>query len=167
MRKFFAVLAACLIAATANAATPLPGAISISGGGNAGSVPPAELAQWPAVQVNAMFGTANGVLKASFTGPLLWIVLCDARAVDPTKPRALVRAYAVITGADGYSTVLALGEIAPMFEGKQVILAETMNGKPLPPGQFRLIVPGDQRGGRDVKNVTRITVLTIPATKPQ
>ncbi len=162
MRKIFAILAACLIAATADAAAPLPGAIAVSGGGNAVSVPPAELAQWPAVQINAMFGTDHGVLKATYTGPLLWTVLCDSRAVDPTKPHALVRAYAVITGADGYSAVLALGEIAPMFEGKQIILAETMNGKSLPPGQFRLIVPGDQRGGRDVKDVTRITVFTVP-----
>jgi len=162
MRKIFSILAACLFAASAGAATPPPGAIAISGGGNAVSVPPAELAQWPSVPINAMFGTDHGVLKAGFSGPLLWTVLCDSRAVDPTKPAALVRAYAVITGADGYSAVLALGEIAPMFEGKQVIMAETMNGKPLPPGQFRLIIPNDQRGGRDVKDVTRIEVFKVP-----
>jgi hypothetical protein len=88
--------------------------------------------------------------------------LCDTRAVNPAAPRGLVREYAVITGSDGYDAVLALGEIAPMFAGKQVILADIMNGKVLPPGNDRLIVPGDQRGGRSVRDVIKIAVLTAP-----
>ena len=33
-----------------------------------------------------------------------------------------------ITGADGYSAVVAVGEIAPEFAGHQVQLADSMNG---------------------------------------
>jgi hypothetical protein len=41
--------------------------------------------------------------------------------------REQVSQSVVILGRDGYRAVLALGEIAPEFEGKQVILAERMD----------------------------------------
>jgi DMSO/TMAO reductase YedYZ molybdopterin-dependent catalytic subunit len=46
-----------------------------------------------------------------------------------------------------------------------VILAEQMNGKPLGPDHFRLVVPGDQRGGRSVRDVVSITIETL-SSKP-
>jgi hypothetical protein len=160
MFRYISVFVAFLLVSAA-AASP-PGGITVSGPGVPSAVIPQELAGWPPVTVDAAFGTDHGVLKASFTGPLLWTVLCDTRAVNPAAPRGLVREYAVITGSDGYDAVVALGEIAPMFEGKQVILADIMNGKALPPGNDRLIVPGDQRGGRSVRDVIKIAVLTAP-----
>jgi hypothetical protein len=161
MRIYLAALLVSL-AGAASAATPPPGAITVTGPGVATELLPAEIANWPTMHLNVMFGTDKGVLKAGFTGPLLWTVLCDTRAVDPTQPRALVRDYVVVTGGDGYSAVVALGEFAPMFEGKPVILADAMNGKPLAPGDFRLIIPGDQRGGRSVRDVVKIELLAVP-----
>jgi hypothetical protein len=38
----------------------------------------------------------------------------------------------VILGRDGYRAVLALGEIAPEFGAKQVILAERMASRSMP-----------------------------------
>ena len=54
--------------------------------------------------------------------------------------------------------LLALGEIAPEFEGKPVLLAERMNGVALGEGHWRLIVPGDRHGGRAVRDVATITL---------
>jgi hypothetical protein len=63
-----------------------------------------------------------------------------------------------ITGADGYTALIALGEIAPQFEGKKVLLDHEMNGFSLPGRALRLIVPGDGLGGRSVRDVVRIDV---------
>jgi len=40
-----------------------------------------------------------------------------------SEPRTRLRHTIVVTGRDGYAAVLALAEIDPEFEGKQVVLA--------------------------------------------
>ncbi len=115
----------------------------------------AELAELPVTRVT--FATDHGQRQAAFEGPLLWTVLEHAAALDP-KPRVLVRQTVLITGSDGYTAVLALGELSPEFEGKQVILAEREDDKPLGPAHLRVIVPGDTRGGRSVHDVVSLTV---------
>ena len=79
-------------------------------------------------------------------------------AVDPAKPRRQAGQTVLVTGQDGYAAALAIGEISPDFEGKAVILAESMNGQPLGSSHLRLVIPGDRKGARDVRDVVRITV---------
>jgi len=76
----------------------------------------------------------------------------------------MLRWYAVVTGTDGYQAVIAWGEIAPGFENKSVLVAYAQDGQPLSQadGMARLVVPGDQRGGRYVNNVRTITLLHAP-----
>jgi len=114
-------------------------------------------------KVRVAFLTEHGVHAASFEGPLLWTVLQKAGAVDPAKHRDQVSQWIVIIGRDGYRAVLALGEIAPEFEGKQVLLAERMDGQPLGVDHLRIVVPLDKRGGRSVREVTRIEVTAVPS----
>ena len=102
-----------------------------------------DVANLPAIQVPVAFGTEHGARRAVFDGPLLWAVLDRAHVVDPGKPGEQVRQIVSLTGRDGYTAVLGLGEISPDFEGKQVILAERMDGKPLGPDHLRVVVPGD------------------------
>lgn len=149
----------CLIGPVAPAAPP-PG-VAIS----AGTQPPvlfsaAQIAQLPQVPLAVAFGTGHGPFSARFAGPLLWTLLIRAHAIDPAQLKLFARAYIAITGADGYVAVIALGEIAPSLEGKPVILADAMNGKPLAPGDLRIIIPGEHHGARDVRNVVRIALLT-------
>ena len=91
----------------------------------------------------------------------MWTVLQKAGVVDPAMHREQVSQSVVILGRDGYRAVLALGEIAPEFEGKQVILAERMDDQPLDAEQLRIIVPLDKRGGRSVREVARIEVSAV------
>jgi DMSO/TMAO reductase YedYZ molybdopterin-dependent catalytic subunit len=108
----------------------------------------------------------HGEHKAQFEGPLLWSLLDRAGAVDASKPGGQVRQTVLITGSDGYTAVLALGEISPEFAAKPVILADRMDGHPLGPEHLRLIVPGERRGGRSVRDVVRISVNSIaPAAR--
>jgi hypothetical protein len=54
--------------------------------------------------------------------------------------------------------VIALAEIAPQFAGRPIQIADSANGAPLPQQALRLIVPGDRRGGRSVRDVVRIDI---------
>ncbi len=121
-----------------------------------------DLARLPTVKIDVAFLTEHGERRASFEGPPLWIVLEKAGAVDPALHREQVSRAVVIIGTDGYRAVLALGEIAPEFEGKQVILAERMDGQPLGAGHLRIVVPLDKRGGRSVRDVAHIEVTAPP-----
>jgi hypothetical protein len=119
----------------------------------------ARLQGLPVAQVTATFQTEHGPRRASYEGPLLWTVLTSSGVVDASKPRDQVRQTVLLTGRDGYSAVLALGEISPEFEGKQVVVAKFEDGRPLDPEHYRVVVPGDIRGGRSVRDVVRIMVL--------
>jgi hypothetical protein len=120
----------------------------------------AEVAKLPTVQINVSFSMGPGIVRASFKGPLLWTVLECALSIHAEYSGVQARQIAIITGRGGYVAVLALGEISPAYEGKPVILAESMNGRPLGMGSFRLMVPGDQREDRSVNGVERIAIVT-------
>jgi hypothetical protein len=92
------------------------------------------------------------------SGPLLWDVLVDSGAVDPSKSAEQVHLAVRVTGADGYMAVISLAEIAPQFAGQPIQITDSENGAPLPQQALRLIVPGDRRGGRSVRDVVRIDI---------
>jgi DMSO/TMAO reductase YedYZ molybdopterin-dependent catalytic subunit len=66
--------------------------------------------------------------------------------------------YVVATGSDGYQATLALGEIDPTFHPGEVLVADTMDGKPLDAhsGPLKLVVTEDKRPARSVRNLTAI-----------
>lgn len=76
---------------------------------------------------------------------------------DALRGKALAN-YVVATGSDGYKSVLALGEIDPSFHPGEVIVADTMAGKPLDAhnGPFKLVVTEDKRPARSVRNLISI-----------
>jgi hypothetical protein len=66
--------------------------------------------------------------------------------------------YIVAAGSDGYKAVLALGEVDPSFHPGEVLVADTMDGKPLDAhsGPFKLVVTEDKRPARSVRNLVSI-----------
>jgi hypothetical protein len=66
--------------------------------------------------------------------------------------------YIVATGSDGYKAVIALGEADPSFHPAEVLVADTMDGKPLDAhsGPFKLVVSEDKRPARSVRNLISI-----------
>jgi DMSO/TMAO reductase YedYZ molybdopterin-dependent catalytic subunit len=67
-----------------------------------------------------------------------------------------------VTAADGYQVVFGLGELDAAFGKQQVLVATQRDGKALDKdGPLRLVVPGDTRAGRWVRNVQRIEVLAL------
>jgi len=154
--KTFAVIASALILA---AAAPPAGDITITAPNHpAITLTPAQIQALPSVQADIAFATAHGPFHAHVAGPLLWTVLLAAHAINPKSPETLVREAVTATGADHYAATLALGELAPGFADKTIILATSVNGQPLAPGHERLFVPGDRHGGRSVRDVVGLAV---------
>jgi hypothetical protein len=71
--------------------------------------------------------------------------------------------YVVATGSDGYQALLALAEVDPTFHPGEVIVADTMNGKPLDAheGPLKLVVTEDKRPARCVRNLVSIELKTL------
>jgi Oxidoreductase molybdopterin binding domain len=66
----------------------------------------------------------------------------------------------VVGAADGHRVVFALPEIDPAFSDRLILLADRRDQQPLAPreGPLRLIVPGEKRQARWVRQVTSVTV---------
>jgi hypothetical protein len=118
----------------------------------------ALLKSLPQVSVDVSFETGEGKKSGSFTGVSLWTLLEKAETVDASGKNARLRHTLLITGRDGYAAALALGEIDPHYEGKQVILAYAGGEPPASFGALRLVVPGDAHGGRSVREVAAIEI---------
>jgi Oxidoreductase molybdopterin binding domain len=121
------------------------------------TVDPAMVEQLPAIEQQLSFLTSHGPEQATYTGALLWSVLEHTEMLGGDR-RARLGHTIVVTGRDGYSAVLALAEIDPDLEGKQVLLAYRRDGQPIAGHTLRLVVPGDRHGGRSFRNVVRIEI---------
>jgi DMSO/TMAO reductase YedYZ molybdopterin-dependent catalytic subunit len=68
--------------------------------------------------------------------------------------------YLVVEAADGYRVVFALPELDPASTDRVILLADRRAGKPLDEkeGPLRVIVPGEKRPARWVKQVISLRV---------
>lgn len=68
--------------------------------------------------------------------------------------------YALISASDGYQVIFALAELDKDFTDRSIILADKMDGQPLPNGDgpFRIIVQGEKKPARCIKEVTEINI---------
>jgi DMSO/TMAO reductase YedYZ molybdopterin-dependent catalytic subunit len=118
----------------------------------------------PRVQLNVTNGHTHSA--ESYSGVLLTSLL--ARAGVPSGKDLHGKAlslYLVAIGSDGYKVVLSLAETDAFLHGSStVIVADTMNGKPLDAtsGPFKLVVSGDKYPARWVRNLVRINVVAAP-----
>jgi hypothetical protein len=142
----------------AEPAQPSPGLVVKRTGQTSHVISTDRIGELKPITQTVGFTTDHGERQAEWTGPLLWDVLTDSGAIEGVKPAEQVRLVVRVTGADGYAAVFALGEIAPQFAGRPVQIADRTNGAPIPDHGLRLVVPGDRRGGRSVRNVIRIDI---------
>lgn len=122
----------------------------------------ADLQALPANTQSVDFTAGDGAHHVTYTGALLWdLVSAAAPQFDQGTKNDLLRWYVRVDASDGYEAVVALGETAPTFENKPVLVAYMADGALLSQseGMARLVVPGDKAGGRYVSNITSISVL--------
>lgn len=70
--------------------------------------------------------------------------------------------YVLVKAADGYEVVFSLVEIDPEFTEHTILLAYRVDGNLLPKGEgpIRLVVPGDKKPTRWVRQLTSMKVLS-------
>ena len=110
--------------------------------------------------------TEHGV-TATYEGVALTEILQEAGAPMGKDLRGKAMAsYVLVTAHDGYRVVFALPELDPGFTdaSQQIILADTVNGKPLPEkqGPVRIVVPQEKKGARWIRMVESIEVVKAP-----
>jgi hypothetical protein len=69
----------------------------------------------------------------------------------------------LVEAADGYRVVIALPELDPGFTDRVILLADRVDGHPLDAkeGPFRVIVPGEKRMARWVRQVTVLRIVQV------
>lgn len=75
--------------------------------------------------------------------------------------------YVLAQGADGYQALFSLPELDSDFQDSDVLVADTMGGKPINDklGPLRLVVPHDKRPARWVRMLTSIQVVSLDKSK--
>lgn len=149
-----AVVAAVLLAGSAAAQSPsltLDGKVK-----QAQHFALADLKKLAVQHADVTYQTDRGPVTANFTGVLLWSLIEAAGGLDDGEKNAAVRHAIRVTAKDGYVMVTSTGEIEPELGGKPALVAFERDGKPLE--DFRLVMPGDRHGARNVRDVVTITV---------
>ena len=74
-----------------------------------------------------------------------------------------VATYVRASAKDGYQVVFSLAELDPSFTPNDIIVADTIEGKPLfdYQGPFRIVAPHDKRGARSIRMLQRIEVVRL------
>ncbi len=143
------------------AAAQTPAALQISG-------PISGLGQPFSLTADALHGMKHDTLtvtnghthaKETYTGvPLLALLQKAGAPVDGAFKGKALSDYVIATGSDGYKAVLALAEIEPGFHPGTVLVADTLDGKPLDAkqGPFKLVVSEDAKPSRAVHNLVKV-----------
>jgi DMSO/TMAO reductase YedYZ molybdopterin-dependent catalytic subunit len=74
-----------------------------------------------------------------------------------------VASYILAPASDGYQAVFALAEADPAFTASDILVADTIDGKPLfdYQGPMPLVAPHDKRGARSVRMLERIDLVRL------
>jgi DMSO/TMAO reductase YedYZ molybdopterin-dependent catalytic subunit len=115
-----------------------------------------DLKKLPVQHADVTYQTDRGPVTANFTGVLLWSLIEAAGGLDDSEKNAAVRHAIRVTAKDGYVMVTSTGEIEPELGGKPALVAYERDGKPL--DDFRIVMPGDKHGARNVRDVVTITI---------
>jgi hypothetical protein len=115
------------------------------------------LRRLPDKRLETRLRSPRGVRDYAFRGALLYDY-AEAAGLLAEGPSA--NQYFRATAADGFIVAVAMAEVAPGFSHKQVLLAYEQDGEPIRAG-VRLVVPGDDLGGRSVFGLEGIEVCSI------
>ena len=111
------------------------------------------------VEVKAEDGTMH-----VYEGVLVAEILNRAGAPLGAELRGgALASYVLASAADGYKAVFSLAELDPAFTNSDVMVADTIDGKPLPDSQgpWRIVAPKDARASRSVRMLQRLEVVRL------
>lgn len=114
------------------------------------------------VETKDASGAVTG--KAVYGGVLLNDLLTATAVKLNDKAKNDILGIGIVgIGADGYSSLIAGGEVDPKFANQQILIATSKDGQPLAAveGFARIVVPGDLGAGRYVSNLAKLEVVRL------
>ncbi len=153
-----AMLTACLLAGgpLLHAQTPA-GTLAVSGPGQQTTFSLAALKALHHETVTVTNGHTHA--QETYAGVPLIDLLEKVGAPEPSALKGpALSEYVLAIGSDNYRAVLSLAEAEPGFHPGAVLVADTLNGKPLDTkeGPLKLIVEQDTRPARWVHNLAKV-----------
>ena len=140
---------------------PADAALVIAGGTAPVTVTAADLKTMPRTAVTV----SEEGRDVKYEGVLVAELLKHAGApLGRDLTGAAVATYVVASAKDGYRAVFSLAELDPAFTGSEIIVADTIDGKPLfdYQGPLRIVAPRDKRGARSVRMLQRLEIVRLP-----
>ncbi len=104
---------------------------------------------------------AHDGMESKYEGVALADILAKAGAPGgPTLRGPAMVHYVLIEAEDNYRVVFSLAELDSAFTDRVIILADRRDGKPLSAreGPLQVIVPGEKKHARWVRQVVRLRV---------
>jgi Oxidoreductase molybdopterin binding domain len=110
------------------------------------------------VSAHSVSGTFSGV-------PLTDLLRLVGVAQGDSLRGPALASYVLVEGADGYRAVFGLAEMNDSFSERVPLLADQKDGGALSAkdGPYQLILPGEKRPARWVRQVQRISVVQLPS----
>lgn len=135
------------------------GPLHISFGDKHAEWSPVTLAPLPHVTVTVY--NEHAKTNQTYSGVPLSALLIQL-GVPETPHGKDFRLYLVAAGSDGYQVVYSLGEVLPSVHDSTVLVADTLDGKPIgDSGPLQLVLTGEKRPARWVRNLVSIDVRSI------
>jgi DMSO/TMAO reductase YedYZ molybdopterin-dependent catalytic subunit len=125
------------------------------------SITPDELKAMPRTTVELKDEDGRPV---KYEGVLVGEILKRAGATLGADLRGpALTSYVLATAGDGYQVLFSLAELDPAFGGSQVLVADTIDGKPLfaYQGPFRIVSPRDTRAARSIRMLQRLELVRL------
>jgi DMSO/TMAO reductase YedYZ molybdopterin-dependent catalytic subunit len=121
-----------------------------------------ELHQLPRVEVRTTDPHDSGKEIVYSGTPLVEVLKAGGLLLDSGMAgiRDTVAMTVLVAASDGYQAAFSLAELDPELTDRVILLADTKDGQPLSPreGPFRIVVPGEKRPARWVRQVNVVTV---------
>jgi DMSO/TMAO reductase YedYZ molybdopterin-dependent catalytic subunit len=120
----------------------------------------ADLAKLPQTEVKAKDSRGDALTWLGVTAAAV-LKQADVDLAEKLKGKRLTDAL-IVEATDKYRVLFSLPEVDPDWTDKVVLLATSREGQQLDAahGPLQLVVPGDKRHSRWVKQVVRLTIQT-------
>jgi DMSO/TMAO reductase YedYZ molybdopterin-dependent catalytic subunit len=122
----------------------------------------AELRKLPRAETHTL-DPRNPGKEIVYSGtPLIEVLKAGGLKLDSGEAgfRETASITVLVDGSDGYRAAFALAELSPDLTDRVILLADAKDGQPLSSreGPFRIVVPGEKRPTRWVRQVTAVEV---------
>jgi hypothetical protein len=144
-----------------HAASALSTSLTLDVDGKTTTLSVAELQALPHKTITVH--NAHTKMDETYTGVALDELLARyGAALDKTSQKRILHSYLRVEGTDHYFVLYSAAEIEAAIHNGEVIVATGMNGKGLgEDGAIKLVASGDKKPMRWVRNLTKITLVTV------